>query len=79
MAHLVCVAFVSLTGYVCRGEGVLVGPVCSSFLSKKRKLHYSQKGTVTQALRGPSHFSQLPPRILHCSSDRTNHGIITVI
>lgn len=66
--------FVSLPGFLCRGEGVFPGPVCSSFLSEKRKLHSSQERFVTQAPCGLPDLSELPPRILHCPGDGTNYG-----
>lgn len=65
---------VSSSGLVCRGAGVLSGPVCCCFLSEKRKLHSSYKGFVTQAEHGPPNLPELPPRMLCGSSDSTNNG-----
>lgn len=65
---------VSSSGLVCRGAGVLSGPVCCCFLSEKRKLHSSYKGFVTQAEHGPPNLPELPPRMLCSSSDSTNNG-----
>lgn len=67
-------SFISSSGLICRGEGVLPGSLCSGFLFKKRKLHCSQEGFVSQAPHGPTHLSQLPPRSLRSSSNGTNHG-----
>lgn len=64
----------SSSGLVCGGASVPSGPVRRCFLSAKGKLHSSHEGPVTQADRGPANLSELPPRMLCNSSDRSNNG-----
>lgn len=70
---------VSSSGLICRGAGVLSGPVRCCFLSEKGKLHSSYQGLVTQAEHGPPNLFELPPRMLCSSSDRANNGTVTEI
>lgn len=65
----------SLSGLICRGQGVLCGSFCCGFLSKKRKLHHPKEGVGTETPHGPPNQSELPPRILQCTCNSTNHGM----
>lgn len=67
------------TGLVCRGQGVLPGPVCRHFPSKKRNLHSSCKRSVAQTLHGPPSLSELPPRILQGSGRGANRGTVVMM
>lgn len=64
----------SSSGLVRGGAGVPSGPVRRRFLSEEGKLHSSYQGAVTPAERGPAGLSELPPRMLCNSSDRSNDG-----
>lgn len=64
----------SLPGLLCRGAGVLSGPVRRRLLPEKGDLHSSHKGLVPQAEHGPPNLPELPPRMLCSSSGSTNNG-----